>query len=114
MQKRMGRRPKTMFNYTRHVRPASPINTKCEFPDVKHPHHRVTHVCRQNSLDEPVIDSAGDKRGMGHGVNKEEVPVVPCGGATEENAEGLDRADGRIRKGRERNRRTARSRLVSI
>ena len=40
------------------------------------PHHGVTYICRQNSLDEPIVDSAGDQRGMGHGINKEEVPVV--------------------------------------
>ena len=71
---------------------------------VMRPHHRVTYIRRQNSLDEPVIDPAGDQRGMGHRINKQEVPVVPRDGATKENAQGLDRADGRVGKGRKRNR----------
>ena len=89
------------------------INAIREFPNVMCPHHGVTYIRRQNSVDEPVIDPAGEQRGMGHRINKQEVPVVPRGGATKENAQGLDRADGRVRKGRKRNRgRAARSRLV--
>ena len=102
-----------MFKNVGHVCPASQINAIREFPNVMHPHLGVTYICRQNSLDEPVIDPAGDQRGMGPGINKQEVPVVLCGGATKENSQGLDRADGRVGKGRKGNRRrAARSRLV--
>ena len=95
-----------MFNNVGHVRPASPINTKGEFPHVMRPHDRVTHVGRQNCLNEPVINTAGHEGGMGHRVHKEEILVVPGGGATEKYAEGLDRADRGIGgKGRKRNRR---------
>ena len=102
----MDRGPETMFNNVGHVRPASPINTKGEFPHVMRPHDRVTHVGRQNCLNEPVINTAGHEGGMGHRVHKEEILVVPGGGATEKYAEGLDRADRGIGgKGRKRNRR---------
>ena len=95
-----------MFNNVGHVRPASPINTKCEFLHVMRPHHRVTHIGRQNGLNEPVINTAGHEGGMGHWVHKEKIPVVPGGGATQKNAQGLDRADRGIGgKGRKGNRR---------
>ena len=99
----------------RHVCPVSPVNTKGEFSHVMSPYNRVTHVNRQNSLNEPVIYSAGDKGGMRHRVDKKKVPVVPGGSATEKNAEGLDRADRGMREGRKRDRRrTASCRLIFI
>ena len=75
----MDRGPKTMFKNVGHVRPASPINTKGEF---SHVNFRVTHVGRQNGLNEPVINTAGHEGGMGHRVHEEEILVVPGGGAT--------------------------------
>ena len=59
-----------MFNNVGHVRPASPINTKCEFSHVMRPHYRVTHIGRQNGLNEPVINTAGHEGGMGYCVHK--------------------------------------------
>ena len=94
-----------MFDNMRHVCPASPINTKGEFSHVMCPHHRVAYVGGQNGLNEPVIDTTGHQGDMGHRVYKEKIPVVPGGGATEKNAEGLDRADRGIGKSRKGNRR---------
>ena len=42
---------------------------------------------------------------MGHRVYKKKIPVDPGGGATEKNAESLDRADRGMGKGRKGNRR---------
>ena len=104
-----------MFKNMRHVCPASPVNTKGKFSHVMSSHNRVTHVRCQNSLNEPVIYSAGDKGGMRHRVDKKKVLVVPGDSATEKNTEGLDRADRGMRKGRKRDRRgTASCRLIFI
>ena len=102
MKKGMGRGPEPVENDMVKVRPTRPVNAIGELADIMCPNDRPIGVRRCNSLNQPVIQAAGNERGMGGGIDKKEIPMVPSGGATEECVEGRDWTDQRIRKGRKR------------